>query len=134
MDLATFTHALRRLSEEDIRRCATGLDVEQMSVSDEVRQWRAELAIERALRTRCTRAESQQANAAAHRAAETVVEAARLHGLRSPDTGVTRVARAASQIARGLALNGLAGSSVQIMLLRWDQAMSEPRHRVLTAA
>jgi hypothetical protein len=134
MDLATFTQVLRRLSEDEISRCATGLDVEGMSVSDEVRQWRAELAIERALRTRCTRAEAQRANAAAHRAAETVVDAARLHGLQSPDSRVTRVARAASQIARGLALNGKAGTSVQVMILQWDEAMSGPSHRTLTAA
>ena len=134
MDLATFTHGLRRLSEEDIRTCATGLKAEQMSVSDEVRQWRAELAIERLLRTHCNRAESQRASVAAHRAAVTVVEAARLHGLEPPHPDVTRVARAASQIARGLAVNGVASSFVQIMLDRWERALSEGGRAILTAA
>jgi len=134
MDVATFLDGLRRLSEEEIRRCATALDVEQMTVSDEVVQWRAELGLDRVLRTQCSRAESQRANAIAHRAAKTVVETARLFGLESPDPNITRVARAASQIARGLALNGRAGPFVQVMLLRWERAMSANRALVLTAA
>jgi|ERR687895_631894 hypothetical protein len=134
MDLATFTDGLRRLSDEDIRRCATGLDPDQMSVSEEVLQWRAELGIERLLRTHGSRAEAQRANAAGHRAAVTVVEAARLHGLELPHPDVTRVARAASQIARGLVVNGTASSLVQIMLCRWERALSAARRPVLTAA
>lgn len=134
MDVATFLDGLRGLSEEEIRQGATALGAEQMTVSDQVVQWRAELALDRVLRTRCSRAESQRANAIAHRAAKTVVEAARLLGLESPDPDIVRVARAAGQIARGLALNDRAGPFVQVMLLRWEQAMSATPGFVLTAA
>lgn len=134
MDAATFTEALGRLSAEEIRSCARSLDVAEMSVADEVSQWRAELAIDRVLRLHCARVETQRANAAAHRAARMVVDTAQRQGFETPDSDLTRVARTASQIARGLAVSSLAGSFVQVILRRWERAMSAARGPVLTVA
>jgi len=136
MNLTTFTDGLRRLSAEDIRRCAAGLDAEGMSVADAMVEWRAELAIDRLLRRQCSRAENQRATAASHSAARCVLDAARRTGIELPDTGVTRVARTAGQIARGLALNGLAGSGryAQVLLGRWEAALGIRSPLALTAA
>jgi hypothetical protein len=101
MDLAGFTETLRRLSADDIRRRAARLEAQEVSVADEVAQWQAELTIDRLLHSRCTRAEAQRANAAAHRTARLVVEVAGRRGIELPDSDVTRVARAAAGIARG---------------------------------
>ena len=134
MDLARFTEELRRLSVEDIRSCAAGLGAQEASVADEVVQWQAELTIERLLHSRGTRAETQRANAAAHRAARLVVEVARRRGIELPDSDVTRVARAAARVARGLALDALPGPFMELVLARWARAVDTGAHREISAA
>jgi hypothetical protein len=134
MDLATFTEELRRFSAEDIRMCAAGLDAQEVSVADEVVQWGAELAIDRLLRRHCTRAETQQANAVAHRTARLVVDVARRSGIELPDGDVTRVARTAAEIARGLSLNVLAGPFLELILVRWERAIDAGSPQVINAA
>lgn len=127
MDLAGFTEALRRLSAEDIRICAAGLDAQETSVADEVMQWQAELTIGRLLHSRSTRAEAQRANAAAHRTARLVVDVARRRGMELPDSDVTRVARAAAGIARGLSLQALPARFRELIVARWTRAVAADR-------
>lgn len=134
MDVVTFTDSLRRLSAEDLRRCAAGLNAEELTVADEVVQWRAEFAIDRLIRCRCTRSEAQQATAAAQRTARLVVEVARRNGIQLPDGDVTRVARTAGQIARGLAVDRLAGPFVRPLLARFEAALNRASSPVLAAA
>jgi len=134
MDVASFSESLRRLSAEDIRRCAARLQPDEQSVADQVTQWRAELAIDRLIRRHCTRAEAQRATAAAQRTARLVVEVARRRGMSVPDGDVSRVARTAAQIARGLALGGLAGPFLPTLLAQFDAALERGASPVLTAA
>jgi hypothetical protein len=134
MDLAGFTETLRRLSADDIRRRAARLEAQEVSVADEVAQWQAELTIDRLLHSRCTRAEAQRANAAAHRTARLVVEVAGRRGIELPDSDVTRVARAAAGIARGLSLEALPGRFRDAILTRWTGAEDAGAHRQISAA
>ena len=134
MDVASFSESLRRLSAEDIRRCAARLQPDEQSVADQVTQWRAEMAIDRLIRRHCTRAEAQRATAAAQRTARLVVEVARRRGMSVPDGDVSRVARTAAQIARGLALGGLAGPSLPTLLAQFEAALESSASPVLTAA
>jgi len=136
MDLASFTEALRRLSADDIRICAAGLEAQEASVSvaDEVLRWQAELTISRLLHSRGTRAETQRANAAAHRTARLVVDVARRRGMELPNSDVTRVARAAAGIARGLSLQALPGRFRDLILAHWDRAVDAGAHREIRAA
>ena len=134
MDVASFRDSLRRLSADDIRRCAARLLPDEQCVSDQVTQWRAELAIDRLIRRHCTRAEAQRATAAAQRTARVVVEVARQRGMSVPDGDVSRVARTAGQIARGLALGALAGPFLSPLLTQFDAALQSAASPVLTAA
>ncbi|HEY4409086.1 MAG TPA: hypothetical protein VGO87_04340 [Acidimicrobiia bacterium] len=134
MDLASFTEALRRLSAEDIRTCAAGLGAQEASVADEVVQWQAELTVCRLLHSRCTRAETQRANAAAHRTARLVVDTARRRGMELPDSDVTCVARAAAGVARGLSLPALPGQFLELILARWARAVETGARREISAA
>ena len=134
MDLSGFTEALRHLSADDIRLCAAGLEAQEASVAEEVVQWRAELAIGRLLHSRCMRAETQRANAAAHRTARLVVDVARRHGIDLPDSDVTRVARAAADVARGLALHAIPGPFRDLMLTRWTRAVDWGARPEISAA
>lgn len=106
--MARFSEGLRELSAGDIRRCADRLRRDEQCVADQVSQWRAELAVDRVVRRQCTRAEAQRATAAAQRAARLVVEVARRQGMTLPDGDVSLVARNAGQVARALAVGGLA--------------------------
>jgi hypothetical protein len=134
MDLAGFTESLRRLSAEDIRFCAAGLEAQEASVADEVMQWQVELTIGRLLHCRSTRADTQRAHAAAHRTARLVVDVARRRGIDVPDSDVTRVARAAAGIARCLSLAALPARSREFMLARWARAVDAGQRREISAA
>ena len=134
MDVASFTESLRRLSADDIRRCAAGLLPEEQCVAEQVTQWRAELAIDRLIRRHCTRAEAQRATAAAQRTARLVVEVARRRGMALPDGDVSRVARTAGDIARALSLGALAGPFLPALLTRFQAGLDNVASPVLTAA
>jgi hypothetical protein len=134
MDVETFTDSLRRLAADDLRRCAAGLNAEQLTVADEVVQWRAELAIDRVIRSQCTRSEAHLATAAAQRTTRLVVEVARRNGMELPDGDVTRVARTAGQIARGLTVVRLAGPFVRPLLARFEAALDGASSPVPAAA
>jgi hypothetical protein len=134
MDLTRFMDSVLHLSMHDVRRCSAALATEETPVIDQVVQWRLELALDRVVRKHCTRAEAHRATTAGHRAAQAVVEVARRSGTALPDCDVTRVARAAGQIARGLALDGLTRSFVQPLVGRWQQALAEGIAVVVPAA
>jgi len=108
VDLPQFLAALDRLTAADIHLVAKSLDSE--SLADEVDWWRATIAIDRAIRhARITR----HAARAAAQAAELVQDRAEQGGIVLPDDDVTRVARAAAEIARGLT----AGPATQPIVL-----------------
>jgi hypothetical protein len=114
MELADFVVAVERLTGDDIRLVAKALDAE--TLADEVDWWRATIAIDRALRhTRSTR----DAARAAARVVELVQARAVVAGCVLPDDDVTRVARAAAEIARGLVAGRSTRPIVVLLLQPW---------------
>jgi hypothetical protein len=101
--------ALRTLTLDDLRRIGTALAAG--SVGDEVDAWRATMAIDRTLR--CTH-RTRRAAHAARDAAQAVQHAAQSSGVPLPDPVVTCVARAASELARGI----VAGPAVEREMLQ----------------
>jgi hypothetical protein len=115
--VARFVDGLRELAVDDIRRIVDSLDSE--ALTDEVDWWRATIAIDKVLRhSRCSR----QAARAANDATRAVQEAAEREGISLPDPGVTRVARAAADVARGLAAGPPARPIVRLLLEHWEPA------------
>lgn len=107
--------ALKSMTGDDLRRVAASIGAEQ--ICDEVDWWRATIAIDKLLRrTGCTRRAGRAATEAAH----VVQEAADRAGIVLPDADVTRVARAAAEVARGLAAGSPAGPVVGMLLEHWD--------------
>lgn len=106
---------LETLTAADLRRVASALELD--SLADEVDWWRATIAIDRAVRrARCSRAAAQ----AAARAAEAVQASATRAGFHLPDAQVTRVARAAAEVARGLAAGPGAAPFARLLLEPWS--------------
>ncbi|HWW44064.1 MAG TPA: hypothetical protein VN180_03260 [Acidimicrobiia bacterium] len=114
-----FNAALRAMSADDLQRVAASLDSEQ--ICDEVDWWRATIAIDKLLRR--TRG-SRRAAQAATDAAKAVQEAAGRAGIPLPDSDVTRVARAAADVARGLAAGSPARPVVGLLLEHWDELVT----------
>jgi len=110
-----FNAALRAMSADDLHRVAASLDAEQ--ICDEVDWWRATIAIDKMLRR--TRG-SRRAAQAATDAAKAVQAAACRAGIPLPDAEVTRVARAAADVARGLAAGSPARPVVGLLLEHWE--------------
>jgi hypothetical protein len=110
-----FLTALGRLDADDLRRVALRIDSD--ALCDEVDWWRATIAIDKVVRH--ARRGRQAAHAAAN-AVATVQEAARRAGIALPDDDVTRVARAAADVARGLAAGPAARPVTQILLEHWE--------------
>ena len=112
-----FLDALHELNVDDLHRIAASLDSE--SLTDEVDWWRATIAIDKVLRhSRCSRHAARSANDAAR----AVQEAAARGGISLPDPEVTRVARAAADVARGLAAGPPARPIVRLLLEHWEPA------------
>jgi len=99
VDVVAFGNALAGLSVEEIRSIASDLADACISPADEVAATRATLVIEQTLR-RTHRLHN--AAAAALVAATSVQDVAHRANVNLPDDDVTRVARAAAQLARGL--------------------------------
>jgi hypothetical protein len=99
VDVVDFGRVLGELTVEDIRLLAADLAAAMASTADEIAATRAVLLIEQTLR-RTHR--MPNAAAAALAAASTVQDVAKAAHVSLPDQDVTRVARAAAQIARGL--------------------------------
>jgi hypothetical protein len=114
VQLDEFVAALGTLTGDDVHLVAKSLDLE--SLTDEVDWWRATIAIDRAIRhARCSR----QAARAAAQAIAVVQERANNAGIDLPDTEVTRVARAAADVARGLTVGPSAEPLVRLLLEPW---------------
>lgn len=112
-----FLDALRSLTADELQRISVSLDSE--TLTDEVDWWRATIAIDKVLRhSRCTR----QAARAARDATRAVQESAERVGIPLPDPDVTRVARAAGDVARGLAAGPPARPIVRLLLEHWEPA------------
>ena len=114
-----FVGALRALSGADLEKVALALDSD--ALCDEVDWWRATIAIHRVVRhARRTR----QAARAAGDAQRAVVDAAHRAGVPDGDPDVIRVARAAADVARGLAAGPPARPVVEILLENWTSVLT----------
>ena len=116
VDIARFTDALSRMTDADLRRVAGELAMAHSCVADDLAWWEATVDIERALKLQHRRREAAMA---AHHASAAVQSAAAHAGMTLPDDGVTRVARAAADVARGLAAGALADDAVRRLLVCW---------------
>jgi hypothetical protein len=106
VELLAFERALADLSVPEIRLIALDLVSANECTADEVARTRSVLVIEQTLR-RTHRLHS--AASAALEAATTVQEVAERGKVSLPDDDVTRVARAAAQLARGLIIGDAPG-------------------------
>lgn len=131
MDHVVFVGALERLSVDDIRALARDLGSLTASPADDVAFTRATIRIERAVRRGHRREEAHVAGLAASHA---VVEAAERHGVALPDPDVTRVARAAAQIARGLVVAELTAPDLRLLALPWSRVPEAIALTAITAA
>ncbi|HTL86694.1 MAG TPA: hypothetical protein VL856_16030 [Acidimicrobiia bacterium] len=120
MDVVAFGRALNDLSIDDVRSIAYDLTTACTSTADEIAATRAVLLIEQTLR-RSHRLHN--AAAAALVAATTVQDVAHRARVALPDNDVTRVARAAAQMARGLVAGDGPGieDAVRILGKGWQR-------------
>jgi hypothetical protein len=114
-----FIGVLHTMTGDDLHRVAASLDSD--AICDEVDWWRATIAIDKVLRHQhCTRRAARAATDAAH----AVQDAANRAGIPLPDAQITRVARAAAEIARGLAAGASARPVVGMLLEYWGEITS----------
>jgi hypothetical protein len=99
VDVVVFGQALTDLSFDDVRSIAFDLHAACASTADEVANTRAMLMIEQTLRRTRRLHDAALASLAAATRVQQVAERAHVD---LPDDDVTRVARAAAQIARGM--------------------------------
>lgn len=111
MELQRFLDAVRGLSYDDIRALALDIDGLTTTAADEIEVTRAFLHIESVLRQQ---RRVREASLAGHRASELVVDIARKAGAELPDTAVTRVARWADTVARGIVADVAARSDLEV--------------------
>jgi hypothetical protein len=109
-----FCAAVRGLSGPDLEKVALALDSD--ALCDEVDWWRATIAIDRVVRHG---SRTRQAARAAQDAQRAVEDAAIRAGIALPDRDMTRVARAAADVARGLAAGPPARPVVGLLLEYW---------------
>ena len=115
--LRRFLEALGRLSSAAIRASAAGIrrgSTEQGG--DDVLWWNATLVIDGTLRDE---AHVVEAAAAARRAADAVIEAARASGLHPDDADVAILARRAKEVARGIVAGEGASDATVWLLSCW---------------
>ena len=99
MELRAFVRALEALALDDLRALALDIDAMTATTAEEIDVTKAFLHIEASLR-RAHRL--RDAALAGHRASQAVIHAAERAGCELPDTAVTRVARWAATVARGI--------------------------------
>jgi hypothetical protein len=99
VDLVSFARALSELKVDDIRSIALDLADANTSTADEIAATRSVLLIEQTLRRTHRLHNAATAALAAATAVQDVAHSARV---KLPDPDVTRVARAAAQLARGM--------------------------------
>ena len=105
MDLEEFVSALQRLTAAAIAATADDLEAQAATAAGEVAWWRATVEIDRLLRLRRA---GRVGALAAMQAAAAVTSAAQAAGMDTTDRRVTAVARAAADVARGLAAQAAA--------------------------
>jgi hypothetical protein len=115
LDAPAFLHALAALEAADLHRLARSLQSDLLT--DEVDWWRATIAIDKVLRhSRHSRHAAHAATLASHAVQDVATRA----GIPLPDDDVTRVARAAADVARGLAAGPAARPVVRLLLEHWS--------------
>jgi hypothetical protein len=114
-----FIGVLRTMTGNDLHRVAASLDSD--AICDEVDWWRATIAIDKVLRHQHG---THRAARAATDAAHAVQDAASRAGIPLPDAQITRVARAAAEVARGLAAGAPARPVVGLLLEYWGEITS----------
>jgi hypothetical protein len=114
MELEDFTRVIARMSTDDIHRVAAEIDAHRTSAADDLAWWAATIEIDRSIRTNgCSRVAAMGALAAS-RAVQAVAATA---GVPLPDAEVTTVARAAAEVARGIAAH--ADGALGVLLASW---------------
>lgn len=113
-EVGRFLGSLSRLSGPDVEKVASALDSE--ALADEVDWWRATIAIDKVAR-RARR--SREAGRWAREAARVVEVAAARSRAGLDEDEVRRVARAAADVARGLAAGPAARPVVGLLLECW---------------
>lgn len=120
MDVAEFTRVLGHMTADDLHEVAGAIALAHASVADDLSWWEATMEIERTLRGLHRKREAAMAALLAARAVQSAADAA---GLVLPDQEVTKVARAAADVARGLAAGPGALEAVRRLLLCWPPAV-----------
>ena len=120
MELVRFARLLRDLTAEDIRAISGDIVGLVDTSADEVVATKAVLAIEQSVHTL---RRSHQAGLAAHAVAQAVLAAAERSGIALPDSDVTRVARSAATITRGLVAGLVCEDAVQFLLGGWHRVV-----------
>lgn len=116
MELGEFTRTLESMTPTALHAVAAGLDAYTQSTAQEVATWHAIFAVDRELR-RARR--TREAAVAAQRAQRAVLQAAEKAGVALPDDEVTRVARAAADVARGLLVGASLEDRARQLLEAW---------------
>ncbi len=117
MELAKFVGALEGLSLDDIRSLALDIDAMTATLAEEIDVTKAFLHIEAMLRRAHRR---RDAALAGYRATQAVLRAAERGGAALPETGVTRVARWAATVARGIVAERDAQADVELLAHGFD--------------
>lgn len=121
MDAREFTEALLCLGRDDIESIADNIETHFATAEGEVFWWRAHLAIHEALKSQGT---LRAAGTAAHQAADAVLRAATRAGLDLPSDLVTRVAREAQEVVRGLVAGSSTTPSMSYLLESWEPVIA----------
>ena len=118
MDLVAFAGALAELTVDDIRAISHDLTEANTSTADEIAATRSVLLIEQTLRRTHRLHTAAAAALASATAVQDVAHAARV---KLPDADVTRVARAAAQLARGMVAGDSPGieESLRVLSRGW---------------
>ena len=131
MELRAFVQALEVLALDDLRALALDIDAMTATTAEEIDVTKAFLHIEAALR-RAHRL--RDAARAGHRASQAVIHAAERAGCALPDAAVTRVARWAATVARGIVADGVdATAHADVVLLGHGFDHVEPLARLIAA-
>jgi hypothetical protein len=116
VDLVHFTRALRAMTAEDIRTVAADLAELSALPADEVAGTKAVLVIEQTLHRQ---QRQSQGELAAYAVAQAVLAAAERNDIALPDSDVTRVARSAAMLARGIVAGLAVEDAVRFLSTGW---------------
>ena len=116
MDAREFTEALTRMPQATIESVAAAIELHFATAEGEVSWWKAHLWIHDVLKAQGS---LRQAVSAAHHASDAVLRAAAAAGMALPNETVTRVAREAGEVVRGLVAGVSAARAVEYLLESW---------------